>query len=258
MGISPGKENENGFSKEEIAQLEVLASLYMQAKSLILYSEEVDPDYRSNLQTIKELRDAFDHLMRIIVERFSDDKSALGDTSGTEYFQKNIQKSIGHVYRAAFDALDGAVMSLREKIISGLDEFPLEAVKDILPEYWDIRVKLEELNETIGDHRARKDIGGNIGETLDRFVKDVDILKSFHKKLLSAGPALEEYKERKNQEGKKEKRSQVQISVTSAIIGGIICAVVGVIATVAFNSYFQKTNTLDKQAPPQMSSPAAK
>ena len=69
-------------------------------------------------------------------------------------------------------------MSLREKIISGLDEFPLESVKDILPEYWDIRVKLEELNETIGDHRARKDIGGNIGETLDRFVKDVDILKS--------------------------------------------------------------------------------
>ena len=113
MGIAPGKENENGFSKEEIAQLEVLASLYMQAKSLILYSEEVDPDYRSNLQTIKELRDAFDHLMRIIVERFSDDKSALGDTSGTEYFQKNIQKSIGHVYRDAFDALDGAVMYYR-------------------------------------------------------------------------------------------------------------------------------------------------
>ena len=147
--------------------------------------------------------------------------------------KKNIQKSIGHVYRAAFDALDGAVMSLREKIISGLDEFPLEAVKDILPAYWDIWVKLEELNETIGDHRARKDIGGNIGETLDRFVKDVDILKSFHKKLLSAGPALEEYKERKNQEGKKEKRSLVRISITNAIIGGIICALVGVIATVA-------------------------
>ncbi len=36
MGIAPGKENENGFSKEEIAQLEALASLYMQAKSLIL------------------------------------------------------------------------------------------------------------------------------------------------------------------------------------------------------------------------------
>jgi hypothetical protein len=88
MGIAPGKENENGFSKEEIAQLEGLASLYMQAKSLILYSEEVDPDYRSNLQTIKELRDAFDHLMRFIVERFSDDKSSLGDVSGTEYFQK--------------------------------------------------------------------------------------------------------------------------------------------------------------------------
>lgn len=119
-------------------------------------------------------------------------------------------------------------------------------------------MKLEELNETIGDHRARKDIGGNIGETLDRFVKDVDILKCFHKKLLSAGPALEEYKERKNQDGKKEKKSQVRISITNAIIGGIICALVGVIATVAFNSYFQKTNAPDKQAPPQMSSPATK
>lgn len=48
MGIAPGKENGKGFSTEEIAQLESLASLYMQAKFLILYSEEVDPDYRSN------------------------------------------------------------------------------------------------------------------------------------------------------------------------------------------------------------------
>ena len=255
MGIAPGKENGKGFSTEEIAQLESLASLYMQAKFLILYSEEVDPDYRSNLQPIKELRDAFDHLMRIIIERFSDDTSSFGDVSGTEYFQKNIQKSIGHVCRSAFDALDGAVMSLREKIISGLDEFPLEAVKDVLPEYWDIRVKLEELNETIGDHRARKDIGGNIGETLDRFVKDVDILKSFYKKLLSAGPALEDYKERKNREEKKAKKSQQQISVTNAIIGGIICAIVGVMATVAFSSFYAKTSAPKKQVLPEMSAP---
>ena len=224
MEIVPLGDKAKGFSEDEITQLESFASLYMQAKLLILYSEEVDPDFRSNLQTIKELRDAFDHLMRIVIERFGRDPSVTGDMAGPEYCKINLQKAIGHVYRAAFDALDGTVMSLREKIINSLDAFPLEAVKDILPEYWDIRIKLEELNEHIGEHRAKKDIGNNIGEVYDRFIKDVEILKSFHKKLLTASPALTEYISKQGKIQDSSTNRQIIVAIIGAVVGGLIVA----------------------------------
>jgi len=90
---------------QDLPGLRAVADLYIQAKALILYSEEVDPESRSNLQVIKELRDAFDHLMRVIVARVGNQTSP--GATDPEYCSKNIQKAIGHIYRAAFDALDG-------------------------------------------------------------------------------------------------------------------------------------------------------
>lgn len=63
---------------QDIPALRGVADLYVQAKALILYSEEVDPESRSNLQVIKELRDAFDHLMRVIVARLGSDAPRRG------------------------------------------------------------------------------------------------------------------------------------------------------------------------------------
>ncbi|AFL73804.1 hypothetical protein [Thiocystis violascens] len=47
---------------EDLDKLAEIAALYMQVKALILYSEEIDENSRSNIQVIKELRDAFDHI----------------------------------------------------------------------------------------------------------------------------------------------------------------------------------------------------
>lgn len=102
---------------QDIPDLKTLADLYVQAKALILYSEEVDPDSRSNLQVIKELRDAFDHLMRVIVARVG--TQAPDGASDPDYASRNIHKSIGHIYRAAFDALDGTVLIFAGQDYSG-------------------------------------------------------------------------------------------------------------------------------------------
>lgn len=251
------------FSENEITQLKSLATLYLQAKPLILYSEEADPNFRSNLQIVKELRDAFDHVMRVVVVHFGD---ALLD-NGQElcvdsvkpsigYGEKNIQKAIGHVYRAAFDALDGVVLSLREKIIAELNNIPHDAIGSVLPEYWEIRIKLEELNEKIGQHRARKDIGVNIGKTYDRYVEDVEVLKGFDKKLLHAMPALVEYKQRiakHEEEIKKDKAKDEKKNTIKMVAIAVLGALIGAFASYALNGEFGFYDKSVKHLAPQSS-----
>lgn len=111
MDLPPDSTQDQPTLHRDIPGLRALADLYVQAKALILYSEEVDPDSRSNRQVIKVLRDALDHLMRVIVARVG--TQAPTDAADPEYTSRNIHKAIGHIYRAAFDALDGTVLSLR-------------------------------------------------------------------------------------------------------------------------------------------------
>lgn len=207
---------------QDIPELKALADLYVQAKALILYSEEVDPDSRSNLQVIKELRDALDHLMRVVVARVG--TQAPDCASVPDYASRNIHKSIGHIYRAAFDALDGTVLSLRVKITQVVDNYPLEVLNQVIPNYWDIKRKLNELSGKVTEHRARKDVGAAIGATLDGYVADVEVIKRFYGELLSYGPALDEYAAKLAQQEQQKWRRDWLIALGSAVISGLLVA----------------------------------
>lgn len=212
---------------QDLPALRGVADLYVQAKALILYSEEVDPESRSNLQVIKELRDAFDHLMRVIVARLGSEVPP--GASDPEYCSKNTQKAIGHIYRAAFDALDGTVLSLRVKITEVVDNYSLDVLNAVVPNYWDIKCRLNDLSGRITEHRARKDVGSEIGITLDRYVADVEIIKGFYKDLLSYGPALDEYSAKlavqERHHRRKDRREQLFIATASAVVGGLLVAI---------------------------------
>jgi len=175
------------FSDKECERLKELANLYVQAKMLIIYVEEADPDARSNIQIIKELRDAFDHVMRVIVAHTEPSKARDSD-----YGEKNLHKAIGHLYRATFDALDGTTLSLREKIVDLLSPYSTSVILEVIPEYWDSRVKLEELTSKVAENRAKKDVGDNVGEVLDTYMEDVENLKAFYNRALNSMSAIEE------------------------------------------------------------------
>lgn len=145
MELPEGEAVRQVFTGADIQQLKKLAELYIQAKGLILYSEEIDPESRSNLQVIKELRDANDHLMRVVVARLADNLPS-GINDAQSYCHSNLDKAIGHVYRAAFDALDGTILSLREKVAKILDAYPQEVINRVSrcagrapPGYGDLR-----------------------------------------------------------------------------------------------------------------------
>lgn len=221
MEIPEGVAVRQVFTDADIQQLKKLAELYIQAKGLILYSEEIDPESRSNLQVIKELRDANDHLMRVVAARLADNlPSGVNDVQN--YCHSNLDKAIGHVYRAAFDALDGTILSLREKVAKILDAYPQEVIKAVIPEYWQIRVSLDELTNRIAANRATKDVGADIFSTLEQYVRDTELIKQFYSQLLNAGPALDDCQARRAKEAKSEHRHHFWIHVKAGVLYSVI------------------------------------
>lgn len=247
-----GEDMEGSFLPHDIQQLKELSVLYIQAKGLILYSEEVDPDSRSNLQVIKELRDSHDHIMRVIAFRLAKlapEKELLSGDYG-DYCEINIQKAFGHVYRAAFDALDGTIVSLRQKVSEILANYHLDVIKGVLPDYWETRVKLEKLTTTIAQHRARKDVGTDIGRSLDDYVADVESIKAFYTKLLQACPALDEYSVKKRQEEERERRNQRHDHILSGVTYSIISAVIGALIGGLLTYFGLNLKTYESKASP--------
>jgi len=204
------------FSEKEVERLVELAQWYKKAKPLILYAEETDPDFRSNLQIIKELRDAFDHLMRVIVARADPQSEHHNDA---DYSEKNLQKALGHTYRASFDALDGTVLSIREQLVEMLRPFDREVLNDVIPDYWKKKQLLEEVTRKIAHHRASKDVGQNVGEILDAYVKDVETLIEFKQQLTSAMPSLMECQDRVRRSKWKHYGITAIISLISLLAG---------------------------------------
>ncbi len=163
-----------------------LVSIYEKSKSMILFSEEIDPSAKSNIQIIKELRDAFDHLMRVVsaITRTSPEK-------GDRYCRLNLDKSRGHVYRAAFDAVDGAAISLRLRIKALLSGYPQEVLADVLPDYWDIYKYLNESTKRFAAYRTQKDVGHDLGTVFDSYSRDLDKLKNIADRIVAYGSALD-------------------------------------------------------------------
>ena len=57
--------NEQEIEKA-LDKLHDLCELYIVVKEIIIYFEEVNPEQKSDIQPINELRNAFDHVMRVV------------------------------------------------------------------------------------------------------------------------------------------------------------------------------------------------
>jgi hypothetical protein len=219
------------FSANEKDRIKRLADAYIQAKALVLYAEEIDPSARSNIQPIKELRDAYDHIMLLAISK------AYPHEAGRKLTQEeclgNIEKAIGHVYRASFDALDGVVLSLKELIARELCRFPADILSQVLPDYWDIKIELQRLVDQVAKYREQKSLSEGRNELLDKYFKDVDRIRRVYDRILHSGPALEEALRESGKKAKREKASQLKIR----ILGGLVVALIIWVVTLLYHSY---------------------
>jgi hypothetical protein len=213
------------FSPEEVDRLQKTTQLYATAKPLILFSEEIDSNSKINPQIWKELRDAFDHFMRVFDDVLLHNKKKRDDNKN--YYFENLDKAHGHVYRAAFDALDGASISMRQKIKDLADDHSRQSLQEVIKDYWDIRMQLEGINSRIADLRAKKDVAcDETVNNINAYVEILDQLKKIHKTFLNSMPLLKEWNKRNKRNTAKKIILKLFVLLLTIFLTGLITTTV--------------------------------
>lgn len=186
---------------EEENQLCELVTLYTKTKKLVLLAEQLDTESKSNIAIFKEQRDALDHLMRALEE-------ALPPSEGKKpngYFRLQLDKARGHLFRAAYDALDGLAVSCKFRIKEAMEGISIDAIRAVYPDYYTHLVEVERIDRVIADRRNAKDIGGDSLQNLAAYHDEVEKLCSFVKDCQSRTRALWDWQERDSKSKLKEK-----------------------------------------------------
>ena len=108
--------------------------LYFAVKRLIVKAEREDAEQRISLSAIAELRSALDHMMR--AHSISCGVGSLRpelQMEPSDYCRKNLDKAIGHLYRAGYDAYDILSIRLIEDIEKCLNDVSSEAIYHVIP-----------------------------------------------------------------------------------------------------------------------------
>lgn len=169
------------FSEEETSRLKETVDLYIFVKELILLNEEHDPGSVTYLQVLNELRNAYDHLNRVLAVKLGIKE----DVDESSYSLTNIDKSLGHVYRACYDSLDWFLINTIEGIQQELKDYTPEEIQAVIPEYYsDIRPKLYEYQNQITELRAKKDIGNRNSDSIERYTAIAQYLQNVWKLII--------------------------------------------------------------------------
>lgn len=206
-------------------QLRDLAVLYGRTKALILKAEEFDPESKSNISVFKEQRDALDHIMRSVAAVLDP-----AQAKNEEYVRKQFDKATSHLYRAAYDSLDGIAVSCRLIMSESMVGVSPQAITSVFPEYWDLINEFHGIQEKITEQRHKKDIGdethGNLLEycvLAERACKVVEDIRSKR-------PALHEWETRNQVTQTNNSRHTMRWALKSkaweyaifTVIGGIL------------------------------------
>ena len=154
-----------------------ICQIYFLTKHYLILAEELSDDFDTFLQPVKEHRDAFDHVARVYGYKYLQNEIKNVDTYRTE----NMNKAVGHVYRAFFDTADWLSYICRKKIRLLLDGKSREEIVSIYPEYDHTKSMLNELPLAIANIRKNKDVSDDIAE----LVKEVEGYRDILDKLLT-------------------------------------------------------------------------
>jgi len=212
------------FEGEEAEYLKNIGRYYATTKELLIFGEQVDPENRTLPQVINELRNCLDHLMRVVLFKFGLSRR---DKDG-DYVKTNLDKAYGHVYRAAYDALDWISLTLKGRIIDELQGFSLDTIQAVLPEYFkEIKPRFEEIiTNEVTILRMEKDVAQKSEENLVKYGQVVAELKRLFNLIINKKSALVEYQTR---QVKSQRKQLIQSIIVKIIIGVVSGVVVGLV-----------------------------
>lgn len=172
--------------------LKELGVMYSKTKSYILRAEQVDPESRSNIAIFKEQRDALDHVMRALAEYLEK-----GTTADRDYLQAQLDNARGHMFRAAYDALDGTGISYKIRIDEAMSGISNEAISVVYPDFFrQGRGELNNLDKRLIEHRNAKDEQRTKMHNLDEYCASIERLSEISETVTNMVPVLQDWQRR--------------------------------------------------------------
>jgi len=211
------------FEGEEAKYLENIGKYYAITKELLLFGEQVDPENRTLPQVINELRNCLDHIMRVVLF-----KLGLSKHNEANYVKINLDKAYGHVYRAAYDALDWISLTLKGRVIDELQGFSLDTIQAVLPEYFkEIKPRFEEIiTNEVTMLRMEKDVAQKSEENLVKYGQVVAELKRLFNLIINKKSALVEYQTRQVKSQRKQLIQSIIVKIIIAVVSGVAVGLV--------------------------------
>jgi hypothetical protein len=193
--------------------------MYFRAKTLIIKAEETDPQFKSFLQPKIEFASALDHLMRCHAAELG-----IKSEIEPEYEEKNLDKTLGHLYRALFDIADWLSINIREKIQNDLGVFSHEAIAAVFPEYYQtVKPDLDKADKQIVYLRNSKDIvNSGLIKEVDEYIHVIECLDQTMALVSSRLGSLNEYESKRNAHIKREHRFSLKTGIFLAVFSGIV------------------------------------
>lgn len=224
----------NKYDKE----IELLLEWYERAKEVVIIAESLDPSNTAYIQPLHEQRYSFDHFLRAVNYEKNDQKES---NDNEKNVVRAINSAIAHLQRAYSDAIEWMLVSVKDEYIRVLQPYTNTQIKDVFPEYYgEIREGIEAITEVINEYKFNKSVEKavnsdifteeelqKLGQTTDRLLlmDVVNRLKNYVKLLHNKEKLLIEIKERENKQFWKEK---VIIPIITAVIAGIVVALITV------------------------------
>ena len=184
---------------EDRSQWELLVQVHNTTKTLLLKTEEVDPVHEFYYPPLMQQRDALDHIMRaafawVNPETIASQKDADGKPQDPgKYASRQIDKALGHAYRALFDAADWLSIVFRERIREIMSSYRPATIHAVLPEYRQkIEPDIEKICFEIAKLRNNKDIGNDGGliggvqvycDLIDKLEKHLGVIRDAREQL---------------------------------------------------------------------------
>ena len=139
-------ENQNMDLREKDSKYkEDLQNIYNAYKKLFIQAEEKLEEMSFFVAPMLEHRDALDHLMRYF--------SLTNEKEITEEALRQLDKAVGHEFRAYFDVADYICITIRNKIAERLKGVSKKKIESVWQEYLDIKQEIVKISDEIADVR---------------------------------------------------------------------------------------------------------
>jgi hypothetical protein len=223
---------QNFFDEEELTKLRNTTEIYYHVKNLLFYSEQLN-DQESFLPAINEIKDSFDHLMRVCAVKF---ELIEGDQQSID---TNLGKTYSHIYRALYDLLDYTVIFQRKLIYNKIKDISSDTLATIYPAYYQtILPEVENSFSKISKIKECKDIGNPNTKDIEEHIELIESVKVHILDIDRMLPSLLKYENEKKEKDKLKENEAAQIRKKEhifTVIVGIICAIVGAVAGILYS-----------------------